>query len=528
MKDSKVVIDLHRHFLEPSELNEANLSPNDFLKLHLAIAEINNYEIHTMCGSHNSTTWAKEVWDKYKKFPKEVKDRLHLYPQAEYNVSVSNVLEYEDPRRGDSKYVFKKMHMLAAAKKGKEEEFFKKTKIYSVWSDMYIKKDLNHELVYRNDLPISRSADDKFFSLGILLKSARNILCDKYCKDVKDRIPFDIYENTIEMGLTYTQIRDRFIDDSFNYLVSKGLIKNTKEAKERIDADVSSHVMGDGISYHFLKRFNIEDQIESNEHYNPYVNYPSSGEHSLSRLKLEDVKLLFGDTAEFCVAHPKTIAIHTNTGLPISAFDGVDISNLSKPIKKSIQDLLKIYRQTGVDTLILPNDSTNILKMNNSTLKVAIKGDSNGFVRNQIFIKNLDKYTKQLGFIIKGVEVCPKMFEDRKKVDGGIKTRYDWQLVDVFMRLGKAVNLNSSSGDWHMKSDIDTAFIDENVESNPNHSNYADELTYACTKCGWLDLLNGKFDRTTQQVEVRPLNRAVDTFSKTTGTKKSTEKEESL
>ena len=157
MKDSKVLIDLHRHFLEPSELDEANMSPADFLKLQLATAEINNFEIHTMCGSHNSTTWAKEVWDMYKKFPKEVKDRLQIYPQAEYNVTVSNVLEYEDPIRGDSKYVFKKMHMLAAAKKGKEEEFFKKTRVYSVWSDMYIKKDLNYELANNNDFFITTS-----------------------------------------------------------------------------------------------------------------------------------------------------------------------------------------------------------------------------------------------------------------------------------------------------------------------------------------------------------------------------------
>ena len=528
MKDSKVLIDLHRHFLEPSELNEANLSPNDFLKLHLAIAEINDFEIHTMCGSHNSTTWAKEVWDKYKKFPKEVKDRLHLYPQAEYNVSVSNVLEYEDPVRGDNKYVFKKMHMLAAAKKGREEEFFQKTKIYSVWSDMYIKKDLNHELVYRNDLPISRTADDKFFSLGILLKSARNILCDKYCKNAKDRIPFDVYEDTIEMGLTYTQIRDRFIEDSFNYLVSKGLVPNTKEAKDQIDADVSSHVMGDGISYHFLRRFNIEDQKLANEGFNPYKFYPNSDEHSLSRLKLEDVKLLFGDTAEFCVAHPKTVAIHTNTGLPISAFDGIDVSTLSNTTRRTIYNMLRTYRQTGVDTLILPNDSTNIIKMNKRTLKVAIRGDSNGLVRNQIFLKQLDKHTKQLGYTIKGVEICPEMFEERRMVDGNLKTRYDWQLVDVFMRLGKAVNLNSSSGDWHIKEEKDTALINELVESDPNHSKYAEELTYACTKCGWLDLLNGKYDRATQQIEVRPLNRAANTLSPITSAKKSSEKEESL
>ena len=473
MMDKIKMIDLHRHFYENSELDKANLSPESFLKLHFAISEIYDLDLYTMCGGHDSTIYGKKVWDIYKNIPESKRQNLHLYAQSEFNVSMNEILTYPDKVHNDDKYVYKKAHILAAAKKGKEEEFFEATKIFSVWSDMYIKKYKNKELQYTGDLvkfdakgKIIRDAEmgrDYLgtFNMGNLLKAARNILCEKYCKDYKDRIPFEVYENTTQVGLTYSQIRQRFIDDSFDYLVSKGLIQNTSADKQQLEADIVGIRTGAGY-VKILPQFDFEEQKRLANNPEGRKFYPSSRDGAISRLSPKDFKLLFKDTAHFCVAHPETIKIRSETGIPVSAFEDVNISTLPEDVQNVIKSYLTQYKQTNVDHVFMPDDSSGVLiKMGKST---SITKDFGNIVKSQILFKNLDRFTKKCGYTIEGIEISPFTFEK-----SFAKTNhYNWRQFDLIASMGKAANCNSAFGDEHLNSEFHTSLIDEMVSRKLN------------------------------------------------------------
>ena len=517
--DKIKMIDLHRHFFETSELHLANLSPENFLKLHFAISNIYDIDLYTMCGNHDSTRFAKKVWDIYKSIPEEKRKNLHLYPQSEFNVSVNEILTYPDSKYGDDKYVFKKAHVLVAAKKGKEEEFFEKTRVFSSWSDMYIARYTNKELTYEGDL-FDFDSDGKIkskvstgrsylgmFNMGTLLKTARNILCAKYCKNVEDRIPFDIYENTTQVGLTYSQIRQIFINDSYNYLVSKNLIPDTPEAKAQMIKDITQVSYGVGSSRQILPilpEFTFEKQKRFSSQYDKKY-YPDSPEKSLSRLELRDFNLLFGDTAYYCVAHPETIKIRKGTGLPVSAFDGVDISHMPEHVRTEINKYLEIYKKFGKDHIFEPDDKSGVLFSSTSGKNVFISKDYENLAIIQIVAKNLDKTTKKYGFEIQGMEISPFMFSKTLKHS----KQYNWKQFDTLVKLGKVVNCNSAIGDEHFNSERHTSLIDDIISRKDHVFNHTDELEYVCDECGWQHLLeNGKVDIENQNLSVRILKHA--------------------
>ena len=91
MDKSNVLIDLHKHGYETSEMDQANLSPDDYLRYNYALCDAYNFDMYTVCGSHNSTLWAKQVWDKYNSL--KDKGKLHLFVQSEFTVDVSKVLK---------------------------------------------------------------------------------------------------------------------------------------------------------------------------------------------------------------------------------------------------------------------------------------------------------------------------------------------------------------------------------------------------------------------------------------------------
>lgn len=504
--DKTVVIDMHKHGFETKEWDIANLTPHQFLQANLAIAGINNYHFVINCGSHDSTLWGKKVWDLYNKKPK-LKEYLTIYPQSEFNVDIGQILTYQDEFVGDSKFVFKNIHMLVAAKKGMEEEFFKKTRVYSAWSNMYIKKNSKH-YVFEGKIPKSKNdLEENYINIGEMMKAARNMLCYRYCIDPRDRIPFDIYENTLQIGLTYAQIRERFLDASFKYLVSKGLIPNTGLARQKLSGNITKRpFLEDGQLKHadIFKPF-IEADLQKARSYKEYKKLlPHFIGDGFSRLQLADVPILFGKTAYTCVAHPKTIVIRKKTGLPVSAFDGVDISTLPEKKQLQIRKKLEIYKKTGKDYLFTVGDGTKVLFKRPSDDYILIEGDFSGIVKDEIVLKYLDQYTREFGFKIDGFEISPEMFSSDRPQNK--RQKFAWDHFDLYAKYGKAVNCNSCLGDLHMNFQSDLALVNESMSYADNQRMYGSESSFVCTKCSWVDLLEtGQFDKQSQQIEVKIL-----------------------
>ena len=541
------VIDLHKHGFETSEFYKANLTPHQFLLQHLAMANIYNFDFYAPCGSHNSTTWGKQVWEEYQRLQANYKENLHIYPFAEYNVNIGPVVTYKDKTLGDDKYIFKKMHVLAFAKKGKESEFFKKTRVYSAWSDMYINKN-SKSLVYDGNFPKNEDSQKDYIEIGTYMKAARNIVCDNYNLTDEQRIPFDIYENTITRGLTYEEIRDRFIDDTFDYLVEKGKIKNTNIARQVLEKVVSNYTNKIGNKkITIFKKFDESDLRNARCSINPNGFFPGQLDHSFSRLDMRDFSLLFGDTAYLCVAHPNTIELRKYTDLPVSIFEGVDISTLPNGImrdkndnimhdengkeiydenfdeQKLIRKTLNIYRQNPNVELFFDSssDHTVVYKYENNAKKIVldakltqnvitqsgklefVNGDFSGVVKDEIFIKNLDKYAKKHNFNIDAYEISPAMWTSNSPRNN--KQEFAWSHFDLYAKYGKAVNSNSALGDLHMQSEKTLDLIDPSVHLESNET-YRDKLNYACCNCSMLDLLEtGTFDKKNQELDVRVL-----------------------
>ena len=86
------------------------------------------------------------------------KATLHVYLPE--NVSVEEASAYIEERftSEDIKYVFKTMHLLAHAKKGREEEFFKRTYTISMLNKMVI--DPNNDFKYDKNV-VANSKQEK-------------------------------------------------------------------------------------------------------------------------------------------------------------------------------------------------------------------------------------------------------------------------------------------------------------------------------------------------------------------------------
>ena len=511
--EKKVVIDMHKHGFETGEYEKANLTAKQYLLSNLALASINNCHFVINCGGHDSTLWGREVWELYKAHPEFKKD-LTIIPQSEFNVDIGEILTYKDPVHKDTKYVFKKMHMLAAAKKEREEDFFEKTKVYSTWTDMYIRANVNN-FVYCGQFPKSEEELEKdYINIGEMMKAARNILSDKYCPDSKDRIPFDIYQDTLQLGLSYTEIRERFLKDSFKYLLSRGLIKNTEKDYIQLSEDIKRKKnLKDG-TYKYesiFPKFTLDDLKNAKKSKNPRGSLPQRVEHSHSRLLLKDVPILFGDTACYCVAHPNKIAIRKNTGIPVSAFNGVDISKLSKDVRCEILKKLLRYKDTNFDYFFINGDSTDVIhRIETGKKENVINSDISGVVLHEIILKSLDKYTKKLGYTIDAFEISPWMMTSKNEFNKNQKIA--WDHYYMYVKHKKAINCNSHLGDMHMTKRKDLALIDKDKSYLPGQRKYFDQSTYVCTKCSWIDLINdGKFDCNKNELEIRVLN---DRFGK--------------
>ena len=326
-KPKENMINLHCHIFETKEFNKANFTPYQFLYLQKALADLYDRKMITNCGAHNSPTVAKQVWDEYNKHP-EMHDDVELFVQSEYTVDLSTIYANSP---------FEKIHMLAAAKKGKEKEFFDKTEVFSKWADMYISKDIRYDLKNFGDYPKSEEDVNNYMNVGTMMIAARNILCQKYCKDETLRIPFDIYKDTIERGLTYNEIRERFVNDSFNYLVSKGLIENTEDAKKKLYYDIS-----------FINKLSVAEKIS---------NFAKDVEY-------------FVNESSFMKENGKT--------LPKNIFDGIKTKKLKfDDVRQEVIDILLVYL---INNSLISTDESTIKALTESIELIAKRNKSRGLV----------------------------------------------------------------------------------------------------------------------------------------------------
>lgn len=490
MPKREMIIDLHKHGFEKTEHSKADLTPAQFLKQYYAMTQIYGVDIATVCGSHNDSSWGKQVWQLYKSHP-QLQQNLKLYPFVEFNVSVGPILTYKDSRQCDDKYIFKKMHLLAVPKKGREQEFFARTEVYSAWSSMYIDKR-SQNLQFEQKFPQDENDCENFIEIGTMMKTARNLICQKYGLSDQDRIPFDIYANTIVPGLTYDQIRKRFVDDTFEYLARKKIVERTFEEKKKIQSLISWFKNKYG-----NERISVFPHFDENQlkmarlSHDPYAYIPVANGHQYSRLDPRDLSILLGDSAHLCVAHPDTINFRQKTDIPISVFDGVDISSLPAGVQQQINILLAQYHATNKDVMIKPDDATGIIKSFKD--REVIAGDFSGIVKDEIFLRSLDRYASQHSFHIDAYEISPKTFYMKNQKNA--HQDFSFAHYDLYVKYGKAVNCSSALGDKHMLKAKDLDLIDPH--SSPDYGKtFLSKLDYACQRCSWLDLIEtGSFDK---------------------------------
>ncbi|HAJ77894.1 MAG TPA: hypothetical protein DCO89_02360 [Clostridiales bacterium] len=325
------LINLHCHIFETKEYNKANFTPHQFLSLQKALSELFELKVITNCGGHNSTTLGKLVWDEYNKYP-DLKDSVELFPESEFSADVSKIFR-DSP--------FNKIHLLAAAKKGMEDMYFANTAVFSVWSDMYISKDISKGLKYIGEYPKSEDDRDNYINVGTMMIAARNTLCQKYCKDYSMRIPFEVYEDTLEFGLTYNEIRERFVEDSFKYLASKGLIENTEEAKSQLYYDIN-----------FTHKYSVQEKIEN---FTKEVISSINERHFMKANNAVLPKDLFDEVKRpgisFDVAKEKVIRKLYNY-LIINKFIDMDDSTKEK-LSLQIGEIAKTHKRMGLVPLFL-------------------------------------------------------------------------------------------------------------------------------------------------------------------------------
>ena len=90
LSSKELLINLHTHFFETREFDRANFTVRQFLSINKALSEMFNKKIITSCGSHNSTTQAKLVFEELKKYP-EYSKSVEVIPQSEFTVDVSRI-----------------------------------------------------------------------------------------------------------------------------------------------------------------------------------------------------------------------------------------------------------------------------------------------------------------------------------------------------------------------------------------------------------------------------------------------------
>lgn len=364
-------IDLHHHSKYSFEAPKATLAVDDILEYYRLLAEVREKKVAFAICDHNSSLGGWVANKIIKKNPERYKN-IEVIPGIEFSVSCGKVLTYPDHRNGDDKYVFKDMHLLAHAKKGKESEFFKRTKTISLLNLMVIDPATN---VYDKTI-IALSNEDKrtkYISIGGQILAARNLIANKY----GIKIPYDEFNACIKHGASYGEIRNIFIDVCYNYMQQKTKIfKNWPErnAKLKISSVIKANPNLDG-EYQpiFPKKPVVIKDL-----------------HGLNKIDILEIPQIVGDSATTCFAHPYTLCIRKDTPIAVKDFENVDISMLPESTQNLIKSKLnnphyknsffvphQILGRGKYGTKIV-NDRANLVAfqiLNNNLLKKGIKID---------------------------------------------------------------------------------------------------------------------------------------------------------
>jgi len=380
------LIDLHNHSAMSFEPPKATMQVEDILEYYELLGEMLDERVSFSITDHDSSLGALEAVKLISNNPKKY-FMLDFIPGMELNVSLNKVFTYTDPKYGDKKYLFKSCHMLVHAKKGREEEFLRRTHTFSILSHMEIRKP-NYiynpaKAIYKKGVHCRAENDIcNFLPIGKQILAARNLLCQKY--DVY--IPYDVYKPCATDGLTYNQIRDIFVEETAKFLKANCYSLHNKDLKTLIDT------IGKDISYRkSIVNPSIQCAIFPTS---PFAGFNLEG---LSRIDIRDIRKMVGSSATLCYAHPHTIKFHKETSIPVKLFKDVDISSLPENIQKQINKKLNN-----------PNEFANgfFSKDIIATFdkRSGIIGDKSEIVKFQI----LDKLVKMQDIKVEGFEFIPK------------------------------------------------------------------------------------------------------------------------
>ncbi len=343
------VIDLHNHSAYSEEHPLTTFDETQILEYFEQVAKIAGKKVCFAITDHDTSLGAWAVYHELKN-NKDKYPHVDFVPGMELNVSLEKVLTYNDKDFDNPSFVFKKCHILIHAKKGKEEEFFKRTYQYS---------EIAHKSLLYNG---------KYVNVGQQLLAARNKLCEVY--DI--RIPLHLYKDCINNG-DFDSIRNNFIDQTLKYLSEhKNLNSNIFLAQE--------------IDNHICKLFpNVP------RYFNDFGYY--------RRFNILEINSLLNGCATICYAHPQTLQMKQMAQIPVKAFKGVDISSLNTKIQHIIREKLSnpnefengFFTQKDIlhDKGIL-SDNTGIVKLqilHNQLLKHGIKVDGYELTSNSLKTK---------------------------------------------------------------------------------------------------------------------------------------------
>ncbi len=344
------VIDLHNHSKYSEEFPKTTFNEREILSFFEQIGKKQNKKVCFAVTDHDTALGAylvyKELQKNRQKYP-----HVEFVPGMELNMSLERVLTYYEQPFTDPSFVFKKCHMLIHAKKGKEEEFFKRTFLYST---------LAHKKIMHNKIAVN---------VGKQILAARYKLCETY----STRIPLSIYKQcAFEKDLK--KIREIFLNKTVDFLINNNKIQDINLAKEEVSKVVgklypSSPAFVDDFGYY--GRFNVFE-----------------------------INKFLGDSATICYAHPKTLSFKAYSKIPVKLFKDVDVHTLPKEIQNRISKKLNDPKQVAEGYFT----QQDILSKN------GIIGDWTGIVKLQLLHNELKKHNIK----IDGYELTSKTADTLK------------------------------------------------------------------------------------------------------------------
>lgn len=375
-------IDLHQHSVYSCEEPNANMKVRDMMDYYRLLAEISGKRVAFSITDHENVDGSFVAWKLKQMFEKEYQN-VDFVPGMEISVSCNNVLTYDDSKFNDQKFVFKKMHILAHAKKGRELEFFKRTVVISQLNKMILQNKPNAIL---DKKVVAKNKDEKltkYVFVGRQIMAARSLIKETY--GVK--IAFEDLAPCTQMGKTYGQIRDKFIEIAYDK------IKGETDVFDNKTKEIAMQEISKAITNKRNKANPAKSQVIF-----PPIQVKVKDFCGLGRVDICELAEIFGDCATFCYAHPQTLKLHKHSKIPVCAFKGVDISSLPQEKQDFINQKL-VEEKDNPDALF---NAEEIMYHGDS---YDIDGDFSGIVKLQI----LHNMLKQKGVHFDGYEVTQRV-----------------------------------------------------------------------------------------------------------------------